>query len=143
MDLHAEIQKLDRYWHKLMFVCGNMDSDEVFQDLQEDIEILNINLIVSQGLMNIGRNKYPLYIEELIQTAMDNPNKIYGFTHIDILFDPVLQTNPVRLLENISKSRKLIILWPGEYKDGKLFYAESDHSEYFVCDDFQGNVIAL
>ncbi|MGG2093481.1 BREX-3 system P-loop-containing protein BrxF [Bacillus sp. S13(2024)] len=144
MDLHTlntDIQQMDNWWHKLIFVCDDTDFKELCRQLHGDINILNLNLVISEGLINVAKGKYPLYIEEILQDATHNSAKIYCLMHIDILFDPSLQTNPVRLLENLSKRRKLIVMWPGSYRSGKLIYAESGHPEYFVCEDFEGKVI--
>lgn len=144
MNLHVlntEIRNMDNWWHKLIFVCDDMDFKELCSQLHEDIDILNLNLAISERLINVTKGKHPLYIEEILQDATHNLTRIYCLVHIDILFDPSLQTNSIRLLENLSKRRRLIVMWPGSYRDGKLIYAESEHPEYFVCEDFEGKVI--
>ncbi|MDC7724455.1 BREX-3 system P-loop-containing protein BrxF [Priestia megaterium] len=142
-NLTVEIQQMDNWWHKLIFICNREVSLEQLVNLNISIEVLNLNLILSEELSIIPKIKYPIYVEEIIQKRFDNRDNIYVFQHIDILFDPILQTHPIRLFENMSKQNKLIILWPGIYKDGKLIYAESGHPEHFICSEFEGEIMTI
>jgi hypothetical protein len=49
---------------------------------------------------------------------------------VDLLFHPSLKIDPLALLRRVSQFTKLIVLWPGEYKDGVLSYARSEHKHY-------------
>lgn len=132
---------MSSWWHKLIFI-GNVESiAEQIASLNSDIEVLNVNLILSESLVTVSKNKYPLYVEEVMQHKINNPSKIYLLQYIDILFDPALQINPIRLLENISKRNNLIVIWPGVYKNGQLIYAENGHPEYYSNSKFEGKVI--
>ncbi|MGF9964512.1 BREX-3 system P-loop-containing protein BrxF [Bacillus rhizoplanae] len=144
MDFHIlknKIEQMNSWWHKLIFICNDECMIENVVNLSSDIEVLNVNLVLSESLITISKNKYPLYVEEILQRKLNNPSKIYLLQHIDILFDPVLQINPIRLLENISKRNKLMVIWPGVYKDEQLIYAENGHPEYYASGEFEGKVI--
>ncbi|HFT2185286.1 TPA: BREX-3 system P-loop-containing protein BrxF [Bacillus cereus] len=151
MDLYMlekEITLMSNWWHKLIFMCasnevGTMEIREKIATLNEDIYTVNLNLIISEALANISEEKYPLYVEEVIRETFDNPFKIYVLQHIDILFDPVIKINPIRLLENISKKSKVIVMWPGEYKNNQLVYAQEGHPECFLSGSFEGKVILI
>lgn len=52
---------------------------------------------------------------------LDNP---------ELLFDRSLQLDPLALLKQISRSRRVIAAWPGEVQNGRLTYAEIGHPEY-------------
>lgn len=49
---------------------------------------------------------------------------------IDLLFEPSLKLEPLNIFLKISRYTKLIILWPGSYKDGVLSYAQPEHQHY-------------
>lgn len=139
--LSNEIGKMDSHWHKLLFLCHTEVEARQIHNLSKNIEILNLNLLLSKSLLEIPKAKYPMYVEEFVRALIPDPSKVYVLEHIDILFDPALQIHPIRLLENISKQMKLMVIWPGVYENGKLSYAESGHPEYFTCGDFEGKVI--
>lgn len=134
-----EINQMDERWNKLIFLC----SDGLDENLPSDVgvEEININLIVSEELIDVPKNRYSFNVLNIIQNQLGDKQTVYLFEHIDILFDPSLQINPVRLFENLSKENKIIVNWPGIYKNGTLIYAEYGHPEYYTCDDFEGKVI--
>ncbi len=49
---------------------------------------------------------------------------------IDLLFHPSLKIDPLALFRKVGRFTKLIVLWPGEYKDGVLSYAQPEHHHY-------------
>lgn len=55
-------------------------------------------------------------------------------THIEIMFTPSLELDPVGMLLALCRNRKICIAWPGTMLDGKLFYATPDSPEYYECD---------
>ena len=48
----------------------------------------------------------------------------------EILFDPALQQDPLRLLQHASRNRTIVASWNGTVDDRYLSYADPGHSEY-------------
>jgi hypothetical protein len=140
-SLKKELQQMDNWWHKLIFLCNRNSQFNTTIPITDDLKKINVNLVLSKELINVAKNKYPLYVEEILENVITDKNQIYMLQHIDILFDPVLQVHPIRLLENIGKVYKLVVEWPGRYEDNQLYYAEYEHPEYFSCHNFEGKVI--
>lgn len=101
------------------------------RDKMEDLSIVNLNLELSKKLLTIQRKKYPLKVQELIEGIVNTPDKIILLDHIEIIFDSALKQNPLKLLQNLSRNRSLIAIWPGKYENGMLTYAVPGHQEYF------------
>jgi len=59
-------------------------------------------------------------------------------TDIDLLFHPSLSLDPLVLFRQISRFTKLIVLWPGEFKDGVLSYAQPEHHHYRFWRNLEG-----
>lgn len=51
-------------------------------------------------------------------------------TEIDLLFEPTLSLNPLRLFKDASRITRLVVTWPGAYEGDVLAYAVPDHSRY-------------
>jgi hypothetical protein len=49
---------------------------------------------------------------------------------IDLLFEPTLSLDPLRLLRETSRQVSLVVLWPGTFKNSVLAYATTDHAHY-------------
>ena len=51
-------------------------------------------------------------------------------TEIDLLFEPTLSLDPLRLLRHASRVTRLVITWPGSSSDNVLSYAAPEHDHY-------------
>jgi len=50
--------------------------------------------------------------------------------NIELLFDQSLKLDPLDLLKRHAHARRVVAVWPGELRDGRLSYAEMGHPEY-------------
>lgn len=139
-SLKNYIQQFHNWYHKLIFLVNRNESLNTTIPLLEQYEKLNVNRVLSENLVSLPKQRYPMYVEEILRQPLKDKENVYILQHIDILFDPVLQIHPIRLLENLSKTYPLIVEWPGRYVDGQLIYAELGHPEYFICKDFEGKI---
>ncbi|WP_139368265.1 BREX-3 system P-loop-containing protein BrxF [Evansella clarkii] len=137
-SLNKNIKEMRKWYHKLIYLAGTDSSFSASIPILDEMEKINVNSVISESLISIPKHKYPMFMEDILRNAFADEEKIYILQHIDILFDPQLKINPVRLLENLSKSYRLLVDWPGRYIDGQLIYAEYGHPEYFVSSDFEG-----
>ena len=48
----------------------------------------------------------------------------------EILFDPALQQDPLRLLQHVSRNRTIVASWNGTVDDRYLSYADPGHPEH-------------
>ena len=48
----------------------------------------------------------------------------------DVLFNPAYQTDVLKSLINVCKKKPFRVIWPGQYEDGKLYYAEEGYRDY-------------
>lgn len=138
----SELDSLGSRWNKLLFVNGI--SYEKAKEMASQIHIpyINLNLVLSEKLMEIPKSKYPLQVMDLIEDFLENnQSETYWIGDIEILFDQQLQQNPVRLLENIGKRYKLVVTWSGEWNERQLSYATPDHPEYFTCHETDGKIV--
>ena len=51
-------------------------------------------------------------------------------TGIDLLFEPGLELDPLGLLCDAARVARLVVTWPGDYRDGTLSYAVPAHAHY-------------
>ena len=50
--------------------------------------------------------------------------------NIELLFDRSLQLDPIDLLKRHAHVKRVVAVWPGELRDGRLTYAEMGHPEH-------------
>lgn len=138
-NLETEISQLASKYEKLIFVCNPAFDIGALMERFPDAERVNINLMLSERLLGVSKRDY-VRSADYIQEFLNRSNCLYVLEHIDILFDPVLRINPITLLKNLSRSRCLIVVWPGEYRDGVWSYANANHPEYYRSTDSVGVV---
>ena len=50
--------------------------------------------------------------------------------NIELLFEPSLHQDPMRLLQDLARRLTIIAVWSGAIEDGYITYAEPGHPEY-------------
>ncbi len=64
-------------------------------------------------------------------------------TGIDLLLEPGLDIEPLLLLRRASRNTRLVVTWPGAYKQGVLSYAVPQHAHYRTWSRPEVPVVAL
>ena len=95
------------------------------------LRYINLGLKLSQMLLDLTERqralKVPQLVDQIIGSTEDNPALL---DHIEILFEPSLQQDPLRLLQGLSRNKTILAIWNGQVKNGYLAYASADHPEY-------------
>ncbi|MEH7239093.1 BREX-3 system P-loop-containing protein BrxF [Bacillus sp. JJ1562] len=93
--------------------------------------ILSINEVLAKKLINYEQKKRKLFVIEEINNIVDSVGEPLLITDFEILFNPEFQINVLKLFINASRRKKILILWPGMYDNGKLKFAEVGYKDYF------------
>jgi len=103
-----------------------------------DVKPVNINLELSSRLLEYSIKHRPLKVAEIMAEIMEPLPAPVFLDKLDILFEPSLQTDPMALLQSLSRSKTIIAFWSGSLKDNKLYYAEPGYPEYrsYYVQDF-------
>ena len=124
----------DRYC-RLLLLTGTSAEKSTFADQCADYagcEVIKLGAKLAQELLNIPLKQRSSKTNEFICGFMDKTSPIY-FTEIEILFDKSLKIDPLALFKFVSRSRIVVVNWPGEYVPtaGTLLYADNDCLEYY------------
>ena len=129
------VVQASRSFHRLVLVVGASGTGKtrVLRQLAESqgCRYLNINLLLSQRLLEFPRSKRPRQVDRIFNELIDEKqNEMLILDNLEILFDLSLQVDPLRLLLAASRKQTLVAAWNGTMHDGALSYAEPDHPEY-------------
>lgn len=105
-SLNKDLQEMENWYYKLIIICRSGETVE-FSLPNKSITKLNVNLLVSEGLLSVSKEQYPLVVDDIFMNTLNDCNCIYYLQHINILFDPQLKIHPIRLLENLSKTIRI------------------------------------
>lgn len=92
---------------------------------------LNLSLHLSERLLTLPARQRSLQTPAIVAEMLRGTDRVW-LDHIELLFDPALRVDPLRLLRSASRQRLLVVTWPGRYdpSTGTLTYAEPGHPEY-------------
>lgn len=97
------------------------------------IPMINVNEKLSSQLITIPSEARGKAAQDwLMGVSLEDPSKPLLLASIDLLFHPSLRIDPFKLICGLSRSQKLILLWPGNFQDDLLSYAIPEHCHYRV-----------
>lgn len=128
------LQAADGLYHRLVLLIGETGSGKtaLLRKLANDLdtEVINLNLALSAALLELTTKQRTLRLPALLSEIVAKAQTPLFLDNIEILFDPALKQDPLRLLRGISRNRPMVVAWNGTMHNGKLFYAEPGHPEY-------------
>lgn len=140
------LQQLNSYYHRLLLVVGPPASGKT-RTLRAWQQVLNapyinLNLALSRRLLELPARQRPAQAQDLLRELLGGADPLL-LDNIELLFDPALQLDPLRALKAASRSRRLVVAWPGSLERGSLIYAEPGHGEYrrYAPDDIADLIV--
>lgn len=134
-NIERAIQEAESQYYRLVLLVGPTRSGKtpIIREVAERLgrPVINVNLAVTEELLDCAPKKRPLRAQEVIRTTVEEPGEgpvLLG--NIEVLFDPDLKLDPLRVLHALSRNRTLLVAWPGKVVDGKLCYATREHPEF-------------
>jgi Cdc6-like AAA superfamily ATPase len=98
---------------------------------QQGYPYLNVNLEMSKRMLDLTRTQRSRQVERLLKDVIASvPGDVVLLDNLEILFDPALEVESLRLLQVSSRNRTVVASWNGSHKDGTLAYAEPGHPEF-------------
>ena len=95
--------------------------------------VVSCATVLSEALLDVSAAQrsraVPSVLRNAVQQQRSGPVLL---AEIDVLFEPSLSLDPLRLLRDISRTTPLVVLWPGSHINGVLAYATADppHAHY-------------
>nr|ADY58759.1 hypothetical protein Plabr_1143 [Rubinisphaera brasiliensis DSM 5305] len=133
--LSDAIAQVQRSFHRLVLVVGPTRSGKtpLLREVAEEqsCPILNVNLEFSQRMLDLPRTRRAMKAGTIFKELVaENRGDLLILDNLEVLFDPILQLDPLRLLKSVSRNQSLVASWNGAWQNGALNYAEPDHPEY-------------
>jgi hypothetical protein len=122
-------------YHRLLLIVGPIGSGKtpLLKALCQQLGFpyLNVNLALSQRLLELTDKERPLRVRRLLADVIDEQAAdVIALDNLELLFDPALHLDPLVCLQGLSRNKTLIAAWGGNYVGGVLTYAEPGHPEY-------------
>lgn len=93
--------------------------------------VVNLNLALTQRLLELTRKQRALRVRRILAEELDELHAdTVMLDNIEVLFDPELAQDPLRLLQGLARNRTIASTWPGTFNGVYLTYAEPGHPEW-------------
>ena len=134
-SLIQAIEDAERQFHRLVLLVGPFGSGKtpILRQLARDkgYAYVNVNLTLSQRMLELTRLQRARQVASLVQDLVAAQDSgVILLDNSEMLFDPALQVDPLRLLQSVSRNRTVVVAWNGSYRNETLTYAEPNHPEY-------------
>lgn len=128
--LHAE-----GLYHRLVLVVGREGTGKTsaLRAVGERVNaaLVNVNLELSRRLLDLTERQRPLRVQRLLdEIVAEHESDVVLLDNIEILFDVALRQDPLRLLQGVSRNRKVAAAWNGSIEDRHIHYAAPGHPDY-------------
>jgi hypothetical protein len=148
VELEQLLPNIAHQYHRLVLVAGPVGSGKtpLLKELchRQGIPYLNVNLALSQRLLDLTTKERPLRVRRLLEDVIgEHSGDFIALDNIELLFDPALHQDPLACLQALSRNKTLVVAWGGTYEDNVLTYAKPGHPEYRRYERPEGVVISL
>ena len=128
-------EEVNELYYRLVLVVSPPDKGNgaVFKKLaeQKGLRLVNVNLELSEQMLTMTARQRALGAASLLGDIVANGNhETVLLDNIEIVFDPVLRLDPLRVLQSLSRRQTIVASWKGWVQGTYLTYAEPDHPEY-------------
>lgn len=94
--------------------------------------VLSVGATLGRELLTVPSTRRHLQTADMLKDIAD------GFTtqglllvdNIELLFDRTLQLSPIDLLKRHAHARRVVAVWPGDFREDRLSYATTGHPEH-------------
>lgn len=94
--------------------------------------VLNVGGELGRRLAALPQRKRPLQANVVMRQLADSYAKddLLLLDNIELLFDASLHLDPLDVLKRHARARRVVAVWPGEFRDSRLRYGAVGHPEY-------------
>jgi ATP-dependent protease HslVU (ClpYQ) ATPase subunit len=134
LEIEDRIHQAGELYFRLILLVGPGGSGKtkVLRDLAEraDAPLVNLNLELSKRLLDVTETQRPLRISKVLDDIVEERPELVLFDNTEVLFDRALKQDPLRLLQQLSRSQTVVSTWRGTIDGAELVYGVPDHPEY-------------
>ena len=147
-NLKQAIRQAGDLYYRLVLLAGPQGTGKtaVLQALAKENQypLINVNYQLSKRMLELTRTQRSRQVERLLKEVIASaPGDVVLLDNLEILFDPGLEVEPLRLLQVSSRNRTVVASWNGSFQDGTLTYAEPGHPEFVQFKQTEAVVITV
>ena len=128
-------QAAELYYRLVMLVApAGAGKTAALQDVHERMAapLVNVNLELSRRMLDLTERQRALQLPRLLTEIVGaSAAEVILLDNIEVLFDPSLKQDPLRLLQGLSRNKTVVAAWSGEIRaEGRRLRTELETSEH-------------
>ncbi len=96
----------------------------------EGLPILELGADLPPALFDIPSRKRPVTVVDVLGDMLRSAADVAVVDNIEVLFDPQLRIDPLKLFQDHARNRVIIAAWPGGIDGDVLTFAVAGHPEF-------------
>ncbi len=99
---------------------------------KKELTPLHVGAELGSKLAALPQRRRQLQTTSILRELADQHAKdnLLLIDNIELLFDRTLQLDPLDLLKQLARVRRVVAVWPGQMNEGRLTYATTGHPEH-------------
>jgi hypothetical protein len=96
-----------------------------------DLALINVNLELSRRMLDLTERQRVLQLPRLLSEIVGVfTAEVILLDNVELLFDISLKQDPLRLLQELSRNKAVVVAWTGSIEGEHISYAAPGHPEY-------------
>lgn len=98
--------------------------------LNNSIGLVNLSKELARKLVSLSIRERVRRLEAEVDKIAHDCGSSVWLSKLDLLFEPALDNDPMRLLKGIAKSKTVVAIWPGEITETSVVYSKPGKPDY-------------
>lgn len=134
-QIQQRLDGLSDLYNRLLLVVGPAGSGKTAAlrafALHGSHPVLNVSLELARQLLDLTERQRVLQLPQLLEAMIvEHRADVVVLDNTEILFNPHLMQDPLRLILGLSRNRVIIASWLGALEGQYLTYATPEHPEF-------------
>ena len=129
------LEQAAQLYHRLILLVGPSGSGKSYtlRQLHDKLAfpLVNVNLELTRRLLELTEKQRAIRCGQILGEILEQAGgEVVLLDNLEIIFDPLLSQDPLRLLQQLSRNRTVVASWAGRVDGEYLVYAVPEHPEY-------------
>lgn len=104
---------------------------------------LDLGADLPPSLFEVPARRRPVAASDRVGEELRTADQVAVVDNIEILFQPHLTLDPLKLLQDNARNRVIVAAWPGTFNGQELTFAEPGHPEFRAYQATEVRVLTL
>jgi len=134
-EIRKHLRGIAELYNRLLLVVGPTGSGKTAAlqafAAEEGSSIVNVGIELGRRLLDLTERQRVIEVPSLLERIVgEAEGDTVVLDNTEILFNPVLNQDPLRLLKALSRNRTIVASWLGNLDGQHLVYATPEHREF-------------